>query len=339
MDARPLYEAYIRSYNQSLNSGSENSPSVNQAPLSFDEFQSLPFRDQLASAQQGGMPAWGDALNQVGNARLDANDPLVQQFIQQYGSRPDSGVELANTPLTGYEMGYGDPTGAYGPADASRVLRLPDGSYIMESSNRDPNAIVAEQSRQNESGLGDGTRWAITGLSAVLGGGLLNNYLTAGNLAGEAAGSATIQDPWMTEPGFDAPVSPDGPIQDPWTTEPGFEPPTDSPIQDPWTTEPGFEPPTSAPPAGNSPFNLQNGFRALNGLRSLLGGGQRGGNPLMGGVGNPQPSVLSGFRKESLDKALATANHGLLPQDPMEKVKQAMMARQQPEKNPWDYQA
>lgn len=135
--------------------------------LSFADWSAQPLAQQFSTEFSGG--------NRFGETALDENDPLVAQFIQQFGSRdynteaPDSG----NARATGYSMGYGDPSYMGSQdfmQDGSRVIRLPDGRYIRETGNIDNAAIAGTQDR-DASEFGPRYDWLAAVLGAAAAGG------------------------------------------------------------------------------------------------------------------------------------------------------------------------
>lgn len=209
----PTYDAYVRA---STNSTGGDAGNAEFTGMSREEWDRLtPYQQHMALQNSTGVGAATGATGGF-NARggYAATPEDIARFQAQFGAeRNYGGTELNNQALSGYTIGYGDPR--YGnldwngvAADPSRILWLdPPGTegrrYMIESGNLNPQAVVQEQSRNNESGLGDGTRWAITGLGTVFGAGLLNNYLTAGNLAGEAGATAAAPGGGVN-PGLDA---------------------------------------------------------------------------------------------------------------------------------------
>lgn len=140
----------------------------------------------------------GYADNRFNEIAMDESDPLVQQFLQQYGTReyldengrPQEAPDSQNRAARGFVMGYGEPR--YGNAsgdailqDGTRILRLPDGRYIREEGNLN-GAEVAGQHRADETRRRELRQMGTLMLAAVITGGL-----AYGALAGAGAAAAT----------------------------------------------------------------------------------------------------------------------------------------------------
>lgn len=122
------------------------------------------------------------------------DSPAIDSFIARFGSTPqtwlgpNAGQWNTNEPgwarYNGYRFSEGLPPGLQGVGwegstfDPSRVFQDPEtGLYVWESANLRPDLIAAQQDRESR-GF---NRTLISGLAAVVGGGLLNNYLLGGN--------------------------------------------------------------------------------------------------------------------------------------------------------------
>jgi hypothetical protein len=137
--------------------------------------------------------------SRMGEVALGDDDPLVQQFIEQFGTRDWGDVEAPdsdNRRARGYVIGYGEPTygqeGANGIsilADGTRVLTLPDGSYVREEANINSDE-VAGQHRHDETM----NRESRQRLAAVLAGPVVVGGLqAAGALGGAGAAGGAAQ--------------------------------------------------------------------------------------------------------------------------------------------------
>lgn len=203
---RQIYDAYAQAaQNRAASSGGGDGGSSSGGHLDWDTWQDLSEQERINNLRDNiGYYNDNSVLNQAGNLSLGADDDLVRQFQQQFGTRDFDPVELNNQRLSGYEVGYGDPT-SYGMGaddfmqDSGRILRLPDGRYVMESGNRRGEALAEGQSRDSNTGLGDNAGLIMAGL--VLGGGMLGNTLGAGALGGGAV-------PEVAVPGAMQPIAP-----------------------------------------------------------------------------------------------------------------------------------
>lgn len=343
--ARQMYEVYAQGANAqreaSLRGGSDN-------PLgdvmSYEQFAAASPEEQFRTMQ--GTAGYATGLNNPGNMTLGADDDLVQQFQSQFGTRDFSPVEMGDRALSGYEMGWGDPM-SYGMGaddfmqDSSRVMRLPDGRYIMESGNRRGEAIADGQQRDSNTGLGDNAGPIM--LAAVLTAGLAGGALGVGAEAGAGAG-------WAEGGGFGAgAISPEaaaglgageaaGGAGAGWAADGGFGAGGLAPEE---MGLANYEAGAGLAGSGSSMLTPQNIARGLNTARSLFGGGGEGqgqggqGGGIMGGFG--AAPRIGDHRKDDDPFGLKASGwgpwSGLVKEDPKQKVAQALM-----ERNPWSYQ-
>lgn len=359
-----MYDVYAQGANAqreaSLRGGSDNPYGD---VMSYEQFAAASPEEQFRTMQ--GTAGYATGLNNPGNMTLGADDDLVKQFQSQFGTRYFDPVEMGDQALSGYEMGWGDPMmydmGADDfMQDSSRVLRLPDGRYIMESGNRRGDAIAGAQSRDSNTGLGDnaGPLMLAAVLTAGLAGGALGvgaeaasgagaeaglgldalETFTAANPGWEAAYQAAATAAPETAYGLDALES--VPFEDGMAFEQSPIPSLDELGVNPNTGGGTFEgtgwTPESAP-TGN-PFSARDMIRGANTLRSVLGGGGggqgqgQGGMPIMGGFGSA-PRI--GDHKQDNDPFGLKASGwggGFVKEDPKQKIAQALM-----ERNPWSY--
>lgn len=134
--------------------GSEES-NAGYMPFDPNMFDNMDTAAMLRFIRQNSGFFGGD--NSMGEISIDDNDPLVQQFLSQFGIRDWGDVEAPdsnNRRARGWVMGYGDPT--YGRErddgrsilrDPSRILRLPDGRYLREEGNIDSDEVAGQQRR------------------------------------------------------------------------------------------------------------------------------------------------------------------------------------------------
>lgn len=188
----PSYQQYTEAWNRN-NAADDAGNRPN--PMSEQEWGQLsPYQQHQNAQTAGGMQSAGYDVGQ--------DDPLYQQFYQQFGQNQgiaNSGFELNNQLQTGLALGYDDGrNGVAGPQygrldwnqlalDPSRIMWLdPEGTegrrYLYERSNARGDAVVGEQSREADSGLGDA--FPAVGLGLVLGGGLLYNAFGTGGAVG-----------------------------------------------------------------------------------------------------------------------------------------------------------
>lgn len=117
---------------------------------------------------------------------LEAPTALSQAFRQQFGNETWASNQSGRPELQGRMIyGYGDPNQYQQninqwAIDPSRIMRNADGSWVMEASNIKGSWLANQQSRDDQSGLGDSTRFATIGLGTVLGGAALGNYFGLG---------------------------------------------------------------------------------------------------------------------------------------------------------------
>lgn len=138
------------------------------------DWESMSLQDLLRNA--------GGRLNEAQSVMED--DPIVQQFTAQFGSAPEGGLQFSfDAPVL-----YGHGADEW-MKDPTRIMKLPDGRYVWETGNVRGDVLAQYQSEDDDSGLGDSDAWWRAGLGTVLGGGMLNNYLSGGDLLGLGTGA------------------------------------------------------------------------------------------------------------------------------------------------------
>jgi hypothetical protein len=138
------------------------------------DWESMSLQDLLRNS--------GGRLNEAQSVMED--DPLVQQFTAQFGGAPEGGLQFSfDAPVL-----YGHGADEW-MKDPTRIMKLPDGRYVWETGNVRGDVLAQYQSEDDSSGLGDSDAWWRAGLGTVLGGGMLNNYLSGGDLLGLGAGA------------------------------------------------------------------------------------------------------------------------------------------------------
>ena len=148
---RSMYDAYVNGVNaQARSSGGGDGGYQAPTNMSWEQWQAMSPGDQIKAMQ--GYQGYVDpkVMNGFGNMILDSNDDLVKQFTDKFGTKTFDPSELNNQALSGYEVGYGDPKlynmGANDfMQDPSRILRLPDGRYVMETGNQIGRASCRER--------------------------------------------------------------------------------------------------------------------------------------------------------------------------------------------------
>ena len=170
-----------------------------------EQFDSLWDGMTLTQAlQQGyGQTPVDGRTDRFGEIALDEDDPLVQQWISQYGGiqsytdengNPIERPDFDNAPAQGLVMGYGEPrygnaSGVEILANGDRILYLPDGRYIREQGNLN-SGEVAGQHRGDETETRRMRQRGAMAMGAVVAGGLAANAAGVGATGGGATGGS-----------------------------------------------------------------------------------------------------------------------------------------------------
>jgi hypothetical protein len=191
-------------------------------PLSFDEY--LKVADRLSQMRGGGgdggftpeakydRAGWEGLTNEqrymlmaeggfdpksdTGN-RLRAGEDLQAAFREKYGNTPlNTGTQMNNTDLSSdLVWGYGDPKlfgqdAGMWAADPSRIMRMPDGRWVMEANNLKGDTLAKLQKFDDDSGMGDGTKRGWTAAAFLLGGAAAAGAFSGAGVA--AAGGSEL---------------------------------------------------------------------------------------------------------------------------------------------------
>ena len=170
-----------------------------------EQFDSLWDGMTLTQAlQQGyGQTPVDGRTDRFGEIALDEDDPLVQQWISQYGGiqsytdengNPIERPDFDNAPAQGLVMGYGEPrygnaSGVEILANGDRILYLPDGRYIREQGNLN-SGEVAGQHRGDETETRRMRQRGAMAMGAVVAGGLAAGAAGVGATGGGATGGS-----------------------------------------------------------------------------------------------------------------------------------------------------